>query len=60
MEIDTVTKNYSARSGLHCSYQVTYKNTNTVRSVPLDVENTDYQEIQQWIVAGNTVTDPGE
>jgi len=59
MEIDTVTKNYSARSGLHCSYQVTYKNSNTVRSVPLEVENTDYQEIQQWIADGNTIIDNG-
>ena len=59
MEIDTVTKNYSARSGLHCSYQVTYKNSNAVRSVPLEVENTDYQEIQQWIADGNTIIDNG-
>tara|TARA_R110002126_G_scaffold67777_1_gene171521 strand:+ start:902 stop:1087 length:186 start_codon:yes stop_codon:yes gene_type:complete len=59
MEIDTVTKNYSARSGLHCSYQVTYKNSNTVMSVPLEVENTDYQEILEWVAAGNTITDNG-
>ena len=59
MAIDTVTKNYSPRSGLHCSYQVTYKNTNIVRSVPLDEANTDYQEILEWVAAGNTITDPG-
>ena len=40
-----------------CSYQVTYTNSNIVKSVPLDEANTDYQEIQQWIADGGTVID---
>ena len=56
--INTVTKNYYL--GEFCSYQVTYVNSNIVKSVPLDEANTDYQEIQQWISEGNTVIDNGE
>ena len=56
--INTVTKNYF--NGQFVSYQVTYVNSNMVRSVPLDEANTDYQEIQQWISEGNTVIDNGE
>ena len=41
------------------SYRVTYDN-GIVSSVPLDEANTDYQEIQQWILEGNTVIDNGE
>jgi len=28
--------------------------------VPLNEANTDYQEILEWVAAGNTITDPGE
>ena len=56
--INTVTKNYYL--GEFCSYQVTYVNSNIVKSVPLDEANTDYQAIQQWISEGNTVIDNGE
>ena len=31
-----------------------------VYTVPEDVNNTFYQEIQLWVAAGNTITDPGE
>ena len=55
--IDTITKNYV--NGKFVSYQVTYVNSNIVRSVPLDEANTDYQAIQQWISEGNTVIDNG-
>jgi len=55
--IDTITKNYV--NGKFVSYQVTYVNSNIVRSVPLDEANTDYQEIQQWIADGGTVIDNG-
>ena len=57
--IDTVTKNYGINNEF-CSYQVTYVNSNIVKSVPLDEANTDYQAIQQWISEGNTVIDNGE
>jgi len=53
--IDTVTKNYL--DGEFVSYQVTYVNSNRVKSVPLDEANTDYQAIQEWIAEGNTVID---
>jgi hypothetical protein len=54
--IDTVTKNYGIDNEF-CSYQVTYVNSNRVKSVPLDPANTDYQAIQEWIAEGNTVID---
>ena len=56
--IDTITKNYV--NGKFVSYQVTYVNSNLVKSVPINEENTDYQAIQQWISEGNTVIDNGE
>jgi len=53
--IETVTKNYL--DGEFVSYQVTYVNSNKVKSVPLSEANTDYQAIQEWIAAGNSVID---
>ena len=55
--INTVTKNYDSITNEFCSYQVTYVNSNRVKSVPLSETNTDYQAIQEWIAAGNTVID---
>ena len=55
MMIETVTKNYL--DGEFVSYQVTYVNSNRVKSVPLDEANTDYQAIQEWIAEGNSVID---
>jgi len=43
MEINTVTKNYNERNEF-CSYQVTYTNSNIIKSVPNDPTNTDYQK----------------
>jgi len=56
--INTITKNYI--NGELVSYQVTYVNSNRVKSVPLDEANTDYQAIQEWIADGGTVIDNGE
>tara|TARA_R100000664_G_scaffold8666_2_gene14291 strand:+ start:993 stop:1175 length:183 start_codon:yes stop_codon:yes gene_type:complete len=56
MKINTITKNYGINNTF-CSYQVTYVNSNLVKSVPLDEANTDYQEIQNWIADGGTVID---
>jgi hypothetical protein len=58
MKINTIKKNYF--DGEFVSYQITYVDSNVEKSVPLDTENTDYQEIQQWISEGNTVIDNGE
>ena len=55
--INTVTKNYDL--GNFVGYQVTYVNSNIVKSVPLDEANTDYQAIQEWIADGGTVIDNG-
>ena len=55
MKINTITKNYLY--GKFVSYQVTYINSNRVKSVPLDTANTDYQAIQEWVAEGNTVID---
>ena len=38
------------------TYKVTYLN-NIVEFVPHNEANTDYQAIQEWIAAGNTVID---
>jgi hypothetical protein len=57
--IETVTKNYNSLNNEFCSYQVTYVNSNIVKSVPLDEANTDYQAIQEWIADGGTVIDNG-
>ena len=56
--INTVTKNYGIDNRF-CSYQVTYVNSNRVKSVPLDEANTDYQAILTWIADGGTVIDNG-
>jgi len=53
--INTVTKNYL--NGEFVGYQVTYVNSNRVKSVPLDPANSDYQAIQEWIAVGNSVID---
>jgi len=38
------------------TYKVTYSDS-TVKFVPLDEANTDYQAIQEWIADGGTVID---
>ena len=58
--INTVTKNYNSMTNEFCSYQVTYVNSNRVKSVPLDEANTDYQAIQEWVaIEGNEIIDNG-
>ena len=57
MKINTITKNYLY--GKFVSYQVTYVNSNRVKSVPLAEDNTDYQAIQEWIADGGVVIDNG-
>ena len=55
--INTVTKNYVDE--VFVSYQVTYVNSNRVKSVPIAEDNSDYQAIQEWIADGGTVIDNG-
>ena len=40
-------------------YLVTYTDSSTL-NVPLDTGNRHYQEILEWVAAGNTITDSGE
>jgi hypothetical protein len=40
------------------TYKVTYSDS-TIKFVPLDEANTDYQTIQEWIADGGTVIDNG-
>ena len=58
MDIKTVKKqnglNFKNETVL-TSYLITYNNSNRVKSVPLDEENTDYQTIQEWVSEGNTI-----
>ena len=56
MIINTITKIYDIDNEF-CSYQVTYINSNRVKSVPLDPANSDYQAIQEWIAEGGVVID---
>ena len=58
--INTVEKNYVLFSDTN---EFNFKVTNqdgTIMFVPNDEANTNYQEIQQWIVDGGTVIDNGE
>ena len=55
--IQTVEKYYSPE-GLF-AYKVTYQD-GTIWTVPNETVNRHYQEILEWVAAGNTITDPGE
>ena len=56
--INTITKNYF--NGECVSYQITYVNSNRVKSVPIDEANKDYQAIQEWVkIEGNEIIDNG-
>ena len=52
--INTVEKIYSVSEFV--SYKMTLSD-GKIWNVPLDEANTDYQAIQEWISAGNTVID---
>ena len=56
--INTVEKIYDTLTNTSEVYKVTYQD-GSVKSVPLDEANTDYQAIQQWIAEGGTVIDNG-
>jgi len=58
--INTVEKIYSTVPVVEFSntYKVTYLNS-TIKFIPHDEANTDYQAIQEWIADGGTVIDNG-
>lgn len=51
----SVTKRYY--NGEHIGYIIV--DNGKTSQVPLDINNTDYQDIQEWIADGNTVIDNG-
>ncbi len=58
--INTVEKIYEIIPTVeHNGYKVTYVNSNRIKIVPLDEDNTDYQAILTWIADGGTVIDNG-
>ena len=57
MVIKTVKKINDETKNILDGYMVTYVNTNKIKSVPLDPDNTDYQEIQKWVAEGNKIED---
>jgi hypothetical protein len=58
--INTVEKIYSNVPVVEFTntYKVTYSD-NTVKFVPLDEANTDYQEILEWVENGGVIVDNG-
>tara|TARA_X000001388_G_C2146173_1_gene90635 strand:+ start:371 stop:544 length:174 start_codon:yes stop_codon:yes gene_type:complete len=52
--IKTVEKIYS--NNVFTSYKIIFED-GRIYSVPLDQDNTDYQEVQLWIENGGTVID---
>ena len=54
--IDTVEKQYDNLENNFSSYKLVCLD-GTIKSVPLDEANTDYQAIMEWISEGNTVID---
>jgi hypothetical protein len=55
---ENCTLKYIARDSVNISVKVTYPiegNTTKILSVPIDNENTDYQNILQWVADGNTI-----
>tara|TARA_R100001591_G_C4244565_1_gene155496 strand:+ start:397 stop:582 length:186 start_codon:yes stop_codon:yes gene_type:complete len=52
------TLKYIARDGVNISIKVTYpseEGTTKMLSVPIDNDNTDYQNILAWVKEGNTI-----
>ena len=59
MTIQTVTKAKTSWEDpdMVTSYTLEYAD-GTILSVPLDPNNRHYQEIQEWVNAGNTISEP--
>ena len=59
MSFQIVKIKYNKQDGVNVSIQVIYPDNSNgshrEMSVPIAEDNTDYQEIQQWVAAGNTI-----
>ena len=62
MILEIVTKVYDQIiTDKHIGYRVTNSQNDEVTFVPKNVNNSDYQAIQEWVaIDGNNITDPGE
>ena len=56
--IQTVTKQYDTVLNEFMNYRVVYSD-GSYFDVPHEEANRHYQEILEWVAAGNTITDPG-
>ena len=56
--INTVEKIYVTDDSSSFNYKVVLQD-GTEWVVPHDTDNRHYQEILEWVAAGNTITDPG-
>jgi hypothetical protein len=56
--INTVEKLYDNLTNEFICYKVTF-NDGIISSVPHNEANRHYQEILEWVAAGNTITDNG-
>jgi hypothetical protein len=55
---ENCTLKYIARDSVNISVKITYPsegNTTKILSVPINNENTDYQNILKWVDEGNTI-----
>ena len=57
--ITKVIKEYGITDNTDFNYRVEYSD-GTENIVPHSDSNRHYQEILEWVAAGNTITDPGE
>ena len=55
MNINTVKKGIPRETGTVDFYKVTENGTSDETYVPLDTDNTDYQEILAWVADGGTI-----
>ena len=55
MKILSVKKLNSPVDNQLSSYQVTTDNDNVRITVPISEDNTEYQQIQEWVAEGNTI-----
>jgi hypothetical protein len=53
-------RNSDDTANIQGGYKITWSDTDNKSFVPLNAnENRHYQEILEWVAAGNTITDPG-
>ena len=57
IDIDSIkSAKYMSDSMSDKNYCINVEDDNGTHSVPIDTANTDYQTIQEWVKAGNSIT----